>query len=71
MAAKKDLVPVRVLTELPLEGITYKPGQLVGLPASLVGQLEKLGSIDTNKDAVAACKAGGFELIEHTPDTEE
>lgn len=67
MAVKKDLVPVRVLADLPLDGINYKPGQLVGLPAALAEQLSKSGGVDPHKDALAACKAEGFELIEHSP----
>lgn len=67
MAVKKDLVPVRVLSGFPLEGVSYTPGQLVGLPPALAEQLEKSGSVDSHKDALAACKAGGFELIEHKP----
>lgn len=65
MAAKKDLVPVRILAGFPLEGFNYTPGQLVGLPPALAVQLEKSGSVDSHKDALAACKAEGFELIEH------
>jgi hypothetical protein len=65
MAVKKDLVPVRILSGFPLEGISYTPGQLVGLPAGLAEQLAKSGSVDSHKDALAACKAEGFELIEH------
>lgn len=67
MAAKKDLVPVRVLAGFPLEGVSYAPGQLVGLPADLAEQLQKAGSVDPHKDALAACKANGFELIGHKP----
>ena len=67
MAAKKDLVPVRILAGFPLEGFNYAPGQLVGLPPALADQLKKSGSVDSHKDALAACKAEGFELIEHKP----
>lgn len=67
MAAKKYLVPVRILAGFPLEGFNYTPGQLVGLPPALADQLEKSGSVDSHKDALAACKAEGFELIEHKP----
>jgi len=70
MAAKKDLVPVRILSGFPLDGIHYIPGQLVGLPAGLAEQLAKSGSVDSHKDALAACKAEGFELIEHKPEVE-
>ena len=71
MAVKKDLVPVRILSGFPLEGVNYTPGQLVGLPQGLAEQLAKSGSVDTHKDALAACKAQGFELIEHNPEIEE
>ena len=66
MAAKKDLVQVRILCGFPLEGREYRPGQLVGFSAELVGQLKGMGAIDPGKDAVAACKDAGFELIEHS-----
>lgn len=71
MAAKKDLVPVRVLCGFPLEGREYKPGQLVGFSADLVEQLKALGSVDPDKEALAAGKAAGFEVIEHSPVTEQ
>ena len=67
MAAKKELVQVRVLVGFPLEGTNYTPGQLVGFPAALAEQLEKSGAVDTSKDALEACKAAGFKLIEHSP----
>lgn len=71
MAAKKDLVPVRILCGFTLEGRQYVPGQLVGFPAELVDQQKKMGTIDPGKDAVAACKAAGFELVEHSPAEEQ
>ena len=67
MAAKKDLVPVRVLCGFPLEGREYKPGQLVGFTAEQVEQLKGMGAVDPGKDALAACKAAGFNLVEHSP----
>lgn len=67
MAAKKDLVPVRVLCGFPLEGREYKPGQLVGFSAEQVDQLKGMGAVDPGKDALAACKAAGYELFEHSP----
>ena len=67
MAAKKDLVPVRVLCGFPLEGREYKPGQMVGFSAEQVEQLKGRGAVDSGKEALAACKASGFELVEHTP----
>lgn len=71
MAAKKDLVPVRILAGFPLEGVTYTPGQLVGFPAAVIEQLQPMGCIDADKEAVAACKAAGIALVEHDPVTEE
>ncbi len=71
MAVKKELVPVRILSAFPLEGVSYTPGQLVGIPAAFVEQLKKAGSVDPHKDALAACKAEGFTLIEHNSDIEE
>ena len=71
MATKKDLVPVRVLTGLRLEGVDYSPDQMVGFPAALAEALEKSGSVDPHKDALAYCKAQGVELIEHQPENEE
>ena len=67
MAAKKDLVPVRVLCGFPLEGREYKPGQLVGFSAEQVEQLKGMGAVDPGNEALAACKASGFELVEHSP----
>lgn len=67
MAAKKDLVPVRVLCGFPLEGREYTPGQLVGFSAEQVDQLKGMGAVDPGKDALAACKAAGYELVEHSP----
>lgn len=71
MATKKDLVPVRILCGFPLDGRQYTPGQLVGFPAELVDQLKKMGSIDPGKEAVAASKAAGFQLIEHSAEGEQ
>lgn len=67
MAAKKDLVQVRVLCGFSLEGREYRPGQLVGFSAEQVDQLKGMGAVDPGKDALAACKASGFELVEHSP----
>lgn len=71
MAAKKELVPVRVLTSVRLDGVDYSADQLVGFPAALAESLEKSGSVDPHKDALAYCKAQGAELIEHNPEGEE
>ncbi|KFE51129.1 hypothetical protein [Pseudomonas syringae] len=71
MAAKKDLVSVRVLTAVRLDDIDYRADQLVGFPQALAESLEKSGSVDPHKDAVAYCKAQGAELIEHSPESEE
>jgi hypothetical protein len=71
MAAKKELVPVRVLTAIRLDDIDYRADQLVGFPAALAESLEKAGSVDPHKDALAYCKAQGVELVEHKSDGEE
>lgn len=71
MAAKKELVPARILCGFPLDGRQYAPGQLVGFSAKLAEQLKKMGSIDPSKDAVAASKAAGFELVEHSTEAEQ
>lgn len=71
MAVKKELVPVRVLTALHLDEIDYSADQLVAFPPALAESLKEAGSVDPHKDALAYCKALGFELVEHNPKVEE
>ena len=59
---------VRVLVEVVLVGLTYKPDQVVAFPTALAKSLERDGIADSNKAAVAYClDTLGAKIITHAP----
>lgn len=65
--AKKDSVPVRMLTGVTVDGVSYSGNQLVGFTPEQAKQQVASGAADDAKEAVAYCLAEGVELIEHAP----
>ena len=65
MAAKKDSQAVRVLCEVLVDGVTYKPDAVVTFPAGVFQQLKEFGSIDESKGAVDYCLSLGIKAVEH------
>lgn len=45
----------RVLVDTQVQGVDYKPNQLVELPDDIAKSLAKEGIVDTNKAAIAYC----------------
>lgn len=64
---------VRVLVGCTIEGVPYKPDQLVELSDALAKSHAAAGEVDPHKDAVAYCeKALKAEVIVHvTPKEDE
>ena len=62
---------VRILRDVPVDGVSYAPNDLVDLPADKAKQLVADGAADDSKDAVAYCKTAGAKLIKHKPKAEE
>lgn len=58
---------VRILRQLPVEGVLYQPDQLVAFEAKEAAQYVKAGAADASKAAVAYCKGEGVEVITHEP----
>lgn len=46
---------VRILSDIKVQGVDYKPNQVVDLPADIAKQLAASGSADASKEAVAYC----------------
>lgn len=46
---------VRILTDVNVQGVDYKPNQVVDVPAAIAKQLAGAGSADASADAVAYC----------------
>lgn len=46
---------VRVLADSQVEGITYKPNQVVDFPAGVAKQLVAAGNADASAEAIAYC----------------
>lgn len=46
---------VRILSDVKVDGVDYKPNQAVDLPAGLAKQLAASGSADASAEAVAYC----------------
>ena len=61
---------VRILRQLPVDGVLYQPDQLVAFEKEAANEYIKAGAADGNKAAVAHCKEQGVELITHA-DTAE
>lgn len=56
---------VRILRQLPVDGVLYQPEQLVAFEKTAADQYVEAGAADDNKAAVAYCKGQGVELINH------
>lgn len=57
---------VRILAVLTLDGITYKPNQVVDMPPAPAKALAANNQVDPHKEAVAYCvKELGAEVIVH------
>ena len=56
---------VRILRPDHVEGVSYKPNQLVDMDASLAKGLEKSGTADGSKASIKYCKDQGVEVIPH------
>lgn len=69
--AKKDSVPVRMLTGVKVDGVSYSGNQVVGFSPDQAKQQVAAGVADDSKEAVAYCLSEGVELIEHVPVTAE
>lgn len=63
--AKKDRVQVRVLSDLLIDGASYRGNQLVTFPADLAKHLKDSGAVDDHKDAIAYCAGVGANNIDH------
>ncbi len=46
---------VRILSDVKVQGVDYKPNQVVDLPANIAKQLAASGSADASNEAVAYC----------------
>lgn len=46
---------VRILADVNVHGVDYKPNQVVDLPADTAKQLAAAGNADASKEAVAYC----------------
>lgn len=68
--AKSEIVKVRVLVDVLVEGVSYASNQLVAFPAEIAKQLKAAGSVDDDKGAVAFCVSEGVEVVEHAPQAE-
>jgi len=65
--AKKDSVPVRMLTGVTVDGVSYSGNQLVGFTPEQAKQQVAAGVADDAKEAVAYLIEEGAVLIEHAP----
>jgi hypothetical protein len=65
MAAKKDSVTARILCEVLVEGVKYKPDAVVALPSPLFQQLKAFGSVDESKASIDYCLSIGAVKVEH------
>ena len=56
---------VRVLKDITVDGVNYAAGAFVDLPDAIAKPLDKVGSVDADKEAIAYCAAEGIELVSH------
>jgi hypothetical protein len=57
---------VRILADTSLDGIEYKPNQVVDIPGALVKSLKQSGVADDAREAVAYCTSElGVKVIKH------
>lgn len=62
---------VRVLCMINVDGVEYKPDQVVDLPAGIAKSLAAEGQVDPHKEAVAYCvKELGAEVVMHVDPAE-
>jgi hypothetical protein len=65
MAKKTVFIAVRILAAVILDGLTYKPDQVVELETGIANDLADQGAVDKHKDAVAYAIAQGATVIRH------
>ena len=56
---------VRILRQLPVEGVLYQPDQLVAFEAKDAIQYVVAGAADDTKESIAYCKGEGVGVIIH------
>lgn len=57
---------LRILADTVVDGVTYKPNQVVELDDKVAKSIEASGAADSNKDAVAYCINDlGAQVINH------
>lgn len=62
---------VRVLCQITVAGVGYKPDQVVDLPSAVAKSLAAEGQVDPHKEAVAYCiRDLGAEVIVHADPAE-
>lgn len=62
---------VRILVAVTLDGVTYRPDQVVDMPAGAAKALAAEGQVDPHRDAVAYCiRELKAEVITHVDPAE-
>ena len=56
---------VRILRQLPVEGVLYQPDQLVSFEEKEAAQYVAAGAADDSKESVAYCKGKGVDVVPH------
>ncbi|MEZ0137360.1 MAG: hypothetical protein AB9Q17_02295 [Candidatus Reddybacter sp.] len=57
---------VRILRQLPVDGVLYRPDQLVAFEAKEAAQYIDAGAADSKKPGIDHCKSIGVEVVTHT-----
>jgi len=65
MAKKTIFIATRILATVMLDGLTYKPDQVVEFEAGIANDLADQGAVDKHKDAVAYAVTQGAKAIRH------
>lgn len=60
-----ESVSVRILREVTVGDVTYKPDQVVNFSSDQSDALAADGSVDANPDAVAYAVANGAVTVDH------
>ena len=56
---------VRILRQLPVDGVFYEPNQLVAFEKEAADQYVKAGAADAKKPSIDYCKDIGVEVVTH------
>ena len=56
---------VRILRQLPVDGVLYRPDQLVSFEKEAADQYVEAGAADDGKGGIAYCKGEGAEVVTH------